>query len=150
MNCIHFRKRSKNYSYYFYCMQKRKQIELNSCKYCDLKEYKKVKKIKGNKHKRTKATDIPQKVKLEVWERDEHKCIFCKNEVPLFYANAHFIPRSAGGLGIPQNVFTACDKCHHEQDNGKNTEYYDKLAEEHLRNCYGEKWDKSKLIYKKY
>lgn len=55
-----------------------------------------------------------------------------------------------GGLGIPQNVFTACNKCHNEQDNGKNTKEYDKLAENYLKKCYGDNWDKSKLIYKKY
>ena len=35
-------------------------------------------------------------------------------------------------LGIPENIVTACEDCHREQDNGKNTKLYDKKAEKHL------------------
>lgn len=111
---------------------------------------KKTIQIKGKKHKQTKEKEIPKKVKETVWKRDKHKCIFCGKLVDVFYANAHFIPRSAGGLGIEENIFTACEDCHREQDNGKNTKEYDKKAEKHLKRIYGANWDKSKLIYKKY
>lgn len=106
--------------------------------------------IKGKKHKQTKEKEIPKKVKEAVWKRDKHKCIFCKKQVDVFYANAHFIPRSAGGLGIEENIVTACENCHREQDNGKNTKEYDKKAEKYLKHIYGANWDKSKLVYKKY
>ena len=53
-------------------------------------------KIKGKKHKQTKEKEIPKKVKEAVWKRDKHKCIFCGKQVDIFFANAHFIPRSAG------------------------------------------------------
>lgn len=106
--------------------------------------------IKGKKHKQTKEKEISKKVKEAVWKRDKHKCIFCKKLVNVFNANAHFIPRSAGGLGIEENIFTACEDCHREQDNGKNIKEYDKKAEKHLKHIYGANWDKSKLIYKKY
>lgn len=109
-----------------------------------------IKKIKGKKHKQTKEKEIPKEVKIAVWNRDKHKCIFCGKVVDVFYANAHFIPRSAGGLGIEQNILTACDDCHREQDNGKNTNLYDKKAEKHLKGIYGANWDKKKLVYKKY
>ena len=109
----------------------------------------KITRIKGKKHKQTKATEIPKKVKEAVWKRDKHRCIFCGKLVDVFYANAHFIPRSAGGLGIEENIFTACENCHIEQDNGKNTELYDKKAEKHLKSIYGDKWNKKKLVYKK-
>ena len=105
--------------------------------------------IKGKKHKRTKATDIPKKVKEAVWKRDGKKCIFCHKNVDVFYANAHFIPRSAGGLGIEENIFTACEQCHHEQDNGLNTKEHDKKAKAHLKKMYGAKWKVENLIYKK-
>lgn len=111
---------------------------------------KEVTRIKGKKHKQTKEKEIPKKVKIAVWNRDKHKCIFCGKEVDVFYANAHFIPRSAGGLGIEQNIFTACENCHIEQDNGKDTKLYDKKAEKHLKQIYGANWDKEKLVYKKY
>jgi len=110
----------------------------------------KSKYIKGKKHTQTKQKEIPLKIKKIVWERDGHKCIFCQREVDLFYANAHFIPRSAGGLGIEENIFTACEDCHREQDNGKNSKLYDMRAEKHLKGIYGANWNKEKLIYKKY
>lgn len=106
--------------------------------------------IKGKKHKQTKEKEIPKKVKEAVWKRDKHKCIFCGKLVDIFYANSHFIPRSAGGLGIEENIVTACEDCHREQDNGKNTKEYDKKAEKHLKRIYGANWDKEKLVYKKY
>lgn len=111
---------------------------------------KEVKKIKGKKHKQTKEKEIPKEVKIAVWNRDKHKCIFCEKLVDVFYANAHFIPRSAGGLGIEENIFTACENCHREQDNGKYTKLYDEIAEKHLKRIYGANWDKKKLVYKKY
>lgn len=107
-------------------------------------------KIKGKKHRQTKATDIPEEVKKIVWERDNHRCIFCYRYVPLECACCHFIPRSLGGLGIPENIYTGCQDCHREQDNGMNTKEYDKKVERHLKRKYGSNWSKEKLIYKKY
>ena len=105
--------------------------------------------INGKKHRQTKAKEVPKKVKEAVWLRDKHKCIFCGKEVDVFYANAHFIPRSAGGLGIEENIFTACKDCHHEQDNGKNTKEYDQKAKRYLKRIYGRNWNIEKLVYKK-
>jgi 5-methylcytosine-specific restriction endonuclease McrA len=67
------------------------------------------------KSKRTKALDIPKSVKDKVWERDRHSCIVCgsTNAMP----NAHFISRAKSGLGIPENIVTLCQKCHHDFDN---------------------------------
>ena len=106
--------------------------------------------IKGKKHKQTKATEISKNVKEIVWKRDKHKCIFCHKQVPLECACCHFIPRSLGGLGIPENIYTGCSDCHREQDNGLNTKVYDAKVENYLKSIYGAEWDKSKLIYKKY
>lgn len=44
--------------------------------------------------KRSKACEISQKTKEEVWNRDKHKCIYCEKYVPKTCANAHFIKRS--------------------------------------------------------
>ena len=43
---------------------------------------------------------------MAVWERDNHRCIFCGKLVPYNLANSHFIKRSQGGLGIEQNIMT--------------------------------------------
>ena len=102
------------------------------------------------KHKRTKATEISAKVKKIVWERDNCCCIFCHRYVPMFFANAHYIKRSQGGLGIPENIFTACKECHDKEEFGKyeQLEFRDRV-EEYLRNYYGDEWTKEKIIYKK-
>lgn len=149
MSCKYERIRMKHYISYFYCTFLKKNITYEDCYNCENKSYKLIKPIKGKKHKQTKATSIQKSVKEIVWERDNHKCIFCKNPVDMFYANAHFIPRSSGGLGIPENIFTACETCHREQDNGLNTKEYDKIAEHYLKSIYGGRWNKEKLIYRK-
>lgn len=100
--------------------------------------------------KRSKACDISQKTKKFVWERDNHQCIVCCRSVPMSYANAHFIKRSQGGLGIPENIVTLCSYCHYEEDFGKDTKLYEYKIESYLKDKYGTNWDKSKLIYKKY
>ena len=100
--------------------------------------------------KRSKACDITPKVKEIVWNRDNNKCIYCGKYVPKACANAHFIKRSQGGLGIPENVVTLCSKCHYEEDFGQNTQLYEDYIENYLKDYYGESWSKEKLIYKKY
>lgn len=101
------------------------------------------------KTKRSKATDISQSVKRKVWERDNHCCIFCGSHYAM--PNAHYIPRSKGGLGIEQNVVTLCQNCHHNYDNGKSKQVSDCIRDKiksYLMRKY-EDWDENNLIYKK-
>lgn len=107
-------------------------------------------KIKGKKHKQTKATEISKEVKKIVWERDKCRCVICHKPVPVECACCHFIPRSQGGLGIEENIYTGCPECHREQDNGLNTKEYDLKVKRHLKGIYGANWNIQKLIYKKY
>jgi 5-methylcytosine-specific restriction endonuclease McrA len=104
------------------------------------------------KSRRAKACDIPQSVKKRVWERDGGRCIFCGSTVNVM-PNAHFIPRSAGGLGIEQNVMTACTRfgpgdCHYKFDNGTEREEMREKAREHFRSIYPD-WDEQKLYYRR-
>ncbi len=94
MNCMYLTKRTKNYKPYFFCRLNKQQIILAECKNCSELKYKENKPIKGKKHKQTKATEISKKIKEKVWKRDKHKCIYCKKEVLMICANAHFIKRS--------------------------------------------------------
>lgn len=149
MNCENLRIRSKKYVKFFYCKLKDKEISIELCKDCEDKEYIKRTVIKGKKHKQTKETEIQKYVKEAVWYRDKKKCIFCHKKVTVFFSNAHLIPRSAGGLGIEENIFTACDECHREQDNGLKSKEYTDYAENYLKGIYGANWDKKKLVYKK-
>lgn len=97
------------------------------------------------KSKRSKATDISQKVKREVYDRDEGMCIFCgRPGMP----NAHVIPRSNGGLGVPKNIVTACPECHWKMDNTTDRKKYLDAAKTYLRRIYGD-YSESKVIYKK-
>lgn len=106
------------------------------------------------KSKRSKATDIPMSVKQKVWERDEHRCVVCGNYFNVM-PNAHYIPRSKGGLGIEQNIVTLCtelteNKCHRKYDFGTKEErkiIHDKIKK-YLQIKY-ENWNEEDLIYKK-
>lgn len=101
------------------------------------------------KHKQTKATSIPAYVKVEVFSRDRGRCVYCGS--PYGQPNAHFIPRSKGGLGIPENILTLCLECHHRFDFGRRQERegMKKFFAEYLQSKYPD-WDETKLIYHKY
>lgn len=101
------------------------------------------------KSERTKALMISKATKLEVWKRDNMRCIFCGKYVEWNFANSHFIKRSQGGLGIPQNILTNCQHCHFLFDDTPMRKYMVEYAERYLRSKYPN-WDKSKLVYKKY
>ena len=106
------------------------------------------------KSRRSKACDIPQKVKDIVWERDNGRCVVCGNRYNVM-PNAHFISRANGGLGLEQNIVTLCtnlteNKCHYKFDNGSAAEK-EKIGnqiENYLKSKYPD-WSKENLIYKK-
>ena len=60
-------------------------------------------------HNDTKAMDFNRKAKVSISERDSIDgwpcCVYCgaAAPAPLAWSNAHFIARSQGGLGIPEN-----------------------------------------------
>jgi hypothetical protein len=106
------------------------------------------------KTKRSKACDITDKVKKKVFARDNGMCVVCGNSYNVM-PNAHYIPRSKGGLGIEQNVVTMCtnlteNKCHYKYDFGtKEEQECIKLKiEEHLKSKY-KNWNKEMLKYSK-
>lgn len=95
----------------------------------------------------TIETDIPMNVKCEVWERDEHRCILCGSGRAS--PNAHFIPRSALGLGIEENIVTLCLRCHDRFDNSAERKLIREEIRRYLKSKYPN-WDESKLVYRKY
>ena len=97
---------------------------------------------------RTKATGIYDFTKKVVWERDNHCCIFCGRPVVMFYACSHVIPRSGGGLGIEENVVTACWDCHSKMDQTTSRKAYLKIANDYLRSKYPN-FDEVQKIYTK-
>lgn len=123
--------------------------ECNGCKYREDKESNKQQiKARTKPSKRTQALSISKNVKLIVWERDNHKCIFCSREVPWNLANSHFIKRSHGGLGIPQNLFCNCLECHNKFDDSINREWMLPIARNYLISKYAG-WNEKDLVYKK-
>ena len=133
-----------------YCKKLKKQIKINDCSNCKYKEYKPLLHIKLNSKpkKRTKALGITKNVKLIVWERDNHKCIFCDKYVPWNYANSHYIKRSHGGLGIEQNIMTNCQECHDLFEHSESRKKMLNIAKNHLKTKY-DNWDEKDLIYRK-
>lgn len=100
--------------------------------------------------KRSKACEISQATKKKVWKRDNEHCIICGKWVPVSCANAHYIKRSQGGLGIEQNIVTMCPECHYEEDFGQDTKLYEDYIENYLKSIYGANWNKENLIYNKW
>lgn len=98
------------------------------------------------KSKRTKACEITPEVRKFVEDRDGGCCIFCGRRG---IGEAHFINRSQGGLGIPENIVTVCRPCHHQMDNGLFTQVFRQKAEDYLKSQYPY-WDRDKLVYHKW
>lgn len=106
------------------------------------------------KTKRSKATDIPMSVKKTVFERDNGCCVICGNSYNVM-PNAHYISRAKGGLGIEQNIFTACTRltkndCHYKFDNGtkEEKEMLKTIVKKYLKSKYSD-WNEDNLRYKK-
>lgn len=138
--CLHLKLK---FNGLLYCKVFGKEIPKTFCYACKNKE------IKHNKPtKRTKALDITKKTKLAVWERDNHRCIFCGKLVPWNNANSHFIKRSQGGLGIEMNILTNCIDCHHKFDDTPAREKMFQHAERYLKNKYSD-FNIDNLTYKK-
>ena len=105
---------------------------------------------------RTKSLEIPEKVKRAVAERDScdgHPCcIWCGKPAPvsnpLAFSNAHYIPRSGGGLGVEENILTLDWECHLRYDQSGNRGKMQEFFKHYLMSKYPE-WDEEKLIYKK-
>lgn len=103
---------------------------------------------------RAKALEIPNEVKRAVARRDSFNgwpcCLFCGAPAPfeIAWSNAHFIPRSQGGLGIEQNVLTACPDCHRKLDQTSEREEMLEFAEKYLRSKY-KGWTRRKCVWGK-
>ena len=106
------------------------------------------------KTKRSNATDIPMSVTKAVFERDNGCCVICGNSYNVM-PNAHYISRAKGGLGIEQNIFTACTRltkndCHYKFDNGtkEEKEMLKTIVKKYLKSKYSD-WNEDNLRYKK-
>lgn len=96
--------------------------------------------------KRTKALQIPPKVKAAVWERDGGCCVYCgsHNAAPV----AHYIARSHGGLGIEENILNLCNECHRKYDQSTKRKEMKEFFRDYLKSKYPD-WNEANLIYKR-
>ena len=103
--------------------------------------------MKNISSKRAKALSIARETKRAVYHRDQGLCVMCGNPGK---PEAHFIPRSKGGLGIPQNILTLCPTCHRKFDQGRRTEREGmrEYFREYLQSKYTD-WNEDNLIYHK-
>lgn len=98
------------------------------------------------KSKRTKALAISKPVKEKVYQRDGGRCILCGSVRGL--PEAHYIPRSQGGLGIEENIVTLCRLCHDRLDHTSERPALLERVKQHLTLWYPDFKDGDR-IYKK-
>ena len=107
-----------------------------------------------------RRTEFSPAARKKIIERDEGRCIFCERGYRMENAEVfalsikglmHYIPRSQGGLGVPENGAVGCQYHHHMMDNGKEGYREEMLGifKEYLKEHYLE-WDEEKLIYSKW
>ena len=97
-------------------------------------------------HRQTKATSISPAVKKEVWQRDFCRCVLCGsiNAGP----HCHFVRRSQGGLGIPENIFSGCQTCHEAFDSEATDGPLHERMRDYFRTLYPD-WGEKNLKYRK-
>lgn len=96
-------------------------------------------------NERTRACAISKAVKEAVYKRDRGYCVLCgKPGLP----EAHYIPRSRGGLGIEQNIVTLCRPCHNKLDQTTQRQELLERVKQHLDLWYPG-FEDTDRIYKK-
>lgn len=99
------------------------------------------------KSERTRRCSITPKARSLVKDRDGNACVFCGNTYGIQIC--HIVPRSHGGLGIPQNLVCGCLQCHHKLDQSTSRKDMIIAAEEYLRSIYPD-FDDTCKVYKKW
>jgi len=65
--------------------------------------------LSTNEQEGYKRPSIPEKTRIEVWRRDEGKCVKCGSNERLEYD--HIIPISKGGSNTARNIQLLCETC---------------------------------------
>ncbi len=106
--------------------------------------------------KRTRACDISPAVR-EIVNRRDKGCIFClaayelpQGYIPELYRMEimHFVSRSTGGLGIPENLAKGCFYHHRMLDQSPRRNEMKLIFESYLRNHYPD-WEEKQLYFTK-
>ena len=116
--------------------------------------------MKSSRSKQAKAREFSEEARLEIWQRDRGKCIFCEMGYHMEDTDSfgrsilqimHYIPRSANGLGIPQNGAIGCQSHHNMLDNGNQGRRQEMLDmfKKRLKDYYSD-WSEEDLVYSKW
>ena len=109
--------------------------------------------MKNRSSRRAKACGITQAVRDRVYSRDEWECKLKgpKCERNRMLTPAHVVSAANNGLGIEENLITACIPCHRILDEGTKEERQtmNDKAVEYLRSKYPD-YDKTPKVYSKY
>lgn len=111
----------------------------------------------AKKSKRTKACEFSADIRATIMQRDRYQCLFCrlekfgKSECDWMMDIMHYVNKSAGGLGIPQNGVLGCRYHHSLLDNGNKGYRKDMLQDmkEYLQSIYPD-WSEEELYFQKY
>jgi len=109
--------------------------------------------------KRARKAEFDKKTRKIIEERD-NGCIFCqmryRMEKAMYldlntFSIMHFVPRSKGGLGIPENGAVGCQYHHDMLDNGNggHREEMLELFAEYLQSVCDD-WDENQIVYDKW
>jgi 5-methylcytosine-specific restriction endonuclease McrA len=94
-----------------------------------------------------RKTEISPEVRKQVYERDSWDetpcCVYCGRQHPEIH---HYVERSRGGMGIPENLVCLCTRCHRQLHNGD--KHIKKFCRSYLESKY-ENWDEESLIVTK-
>ncbi len=99
-----------------------KKVYLEFCREC--KEYKPKEDVQEHKmyiheediqKQEKRSRRISQRVKNEVWRRDQGRCVKCESRLNLEYD--HIIPFSKGGSNTARNIELLCEKCNRKKYN---------------------------------
>jgi 5-methylcytosine-specific restriction endonuclease McrA len=66
----------------------------------------------ASKRLKPKSKNFTAAVKIEIFERDDYKCVKCNTESNIESVPHHIIFKSQGGYGTKENGCTVCRNCH--------------------------------------
>ena len=104
--------------------------------------------------KDTKERNFSRETKIAISERDSIEgwpcCVYCGAAAPepLAWSNAHYIARSQGGLGLPENGLTLCPVCHRRYDQTTARMRMRDFFRTYLKEKY-EDWNEDNLIQRR-
>lgn len=98
-------------------------------------------------NKRKTITDIGSRSRKTVHSRDGLRCVYCgRTDKPIELA--HYISRSHGGKGVPENLVSLCADCHRQFDGTGRNKMHGYIVD-YLKSHYPD-WNEQDQIFRKW